>query len=135
MIKARLNQIFPFLFLAIAALSSMILLYSYFFHDNSIYSNTQISGFLLIQVTALLVFVGYSFTVSFAIFKLITFILPLPVGEQEKEPRIYTIQLDEKYLSGALLLKTNREMEETKMEKSQPDSKKKKVQLSKRNPW
>ena len=109
MLKARLTQIFPFFSKAIPAIRLIprhtnYVVYDYLI-DNSIAGTPEFS---LISVTAFLIFVRYSFTVSFAIFKLINFILPLPVTEQEKEPCIYTFQPDKKYLSGALLLKTNR---------------------------
>lgn len=54
-------------------------------------------AFFLIQLKAMVIVVAYSFTVSFAIFKLIAFILPLRVSEEEEELGLDATQHDEKY--------------------------------------
>ena len=42
--------------------------------------------------------VGYSFTVSFLIFKFINFIVPLRVSDTEEEAGLDSTQHDEKYM-------------------------------------
>jgi ammonium transporter, Amt family len=62
--------------------------------------------FFLIQLKATGCAVGYSFVVSFAIFKFINFIVPLRVTDQEEEEGLDASQHDEKYLQGTILVTT-----------------------------
>lgn len=62
-------------------------------------------GQFLIQVKGMLVAVVYSFVVSFLIFKLVDFIAPLRVTEEEEEEGLDATQHDEKYVQGTLLVK------------------------------
>lgn len=62
--------------------------------DGLFYGNP---AFFLIQLKAMLIVVAYSFTVSFIIFKFISFILPLRVSEEEEELGLDATQHDEKY--------------------------------------
>src|SRR6201996_5687902 len=63
-------------------------------------------SFFLIQLKAMVIAVVYSFTVSFAIFKVINFIVPLRVSEEEEEEGLDASQHDEKYTQGTLLVAT-----------------------------
>ncbi len=67
------------------------------------------ASFFWIQTKAMLIAVGYSFTVSFLIFKFINFILPLRVSEREEEIGLDASQHNEKYMQGTLLVQ-NREL-------------------------
>jgi Amt family ammonium transporter len=62
--------------------------------DGLFYGNP---AFFLIQLKAMLIAVAYSFTVSYIIFKFISFILPLRVSEEEEELGLDATQHDEKY--------------------------------------
>ena len=62
--------------------------------DGLFYGN---ASFFLIQLKAMIIVVVYSFTVSYIIFKLIAFILPLRVSEEEEELGLDATQHDEKY--------------------------------------
>ena len=62
--------------------------------DGLFYGNPT---FFFIQLKAMLIVVAYSFTVSFVIFKLISFLLPLRVSEEEEELGLDDTQHDEKY--------------------------------------
>ena len=62
--------------------------------DGLFYGNPT---FFFIQLKAMLIVVAYSFTVSFVIFKLISFLLPLRVSEEEEELGLDATQHDEKY--------------------------------------
>jgi Amt family ammonium transporter len=62
--------------------------------DGLFYGGT---AFFLTQLKALLIVVGYSFAVSFLIFKFIGFILPLRVSTEEEELGLDATQHDEKY--------------------------------------
>ena len=62
--------------------------------DGLFYGNPAI---FLIQLKAMLIVVAYSFTVSYIIFKFISFILPLRVSEEEEELGLDATQHDEKY--------------------------------------
>jgi Amt family ammonium transporter len=55
------------------------------------------AAFFLTQLKALVIVVGYSFTVSFIIFKFINFILPLRVSSEEEEIGLDATQHNEKY--------------------------------------
>src|SRR5690242_18375853 len=70
------------------------------------------SAFFFTQVKAMAIAVGYSFTVSFAIFKFINYILPLRVSSEEEEMGLDASQHDEKYLQGTLLVHNNGQMKE-----------------------
>ena len=50
--------------------------------------------------------VGYSFVVSYAIFKFINFIVPLRVSNKEEEEGLDASQHNEKYVQGTLLVTT-----------------------------
>jgi Amt family ammonium transporter len=61
-------------------------------------------SFFFIQLKAMLIVAVYAFTVSFAIFKFINFILPIRVTSEEEEEGLDSSQHDEKYLQGTLLV-------------------------------
>jgi ammonium transporter, Amt family len=63
--------------------------------------------FFLTQLKAMALVAGYSFAVSFGIFKFINFILPLRVTEAEEEEGLDASQHDEKYSQGTLLVHQN----------------------------
>ncbi len=63
-------------------------------NDGLFYGNP---AFFLTQLKAMVIVVAYSFTVSYGIFKLIAFILPLRVSEEEEELGLDATQHDEKY--------------------------------------
>ena len=67
-----------------------------------------IRHFFFTQFKAMAIVVGYSFTVSFLIFKFINFILPLRVTSEEEELGLDASQHDEKYLQGTLLVNSVR---------------------------
>ncbi|MDP4263764.1 MAG: ammonium transporter [Bacteroidota bacterium] len=69
-------------------------------------------AFFLTQLKAMAVAVGYSFTVSFLIFKFINFILPLRVSSQEELEGLDASQHNEKYLQGTLLVHNNGSIKE-----------------------
>ncbi len=64
-------------------------------------------GFFFTQLKAMLISAGYSFTVSFLIFKFINFVLPLRVSAEEEEIGLDASQHNEKYLQGTLIVHTN----------------------------
>lgn len=59
------------------------------------------------QLIGMVIVVGYSFIVSFGIFKFINFILPLRVSPDEEEMGLDASQHDEKYVQGTLLVKNS----------------------------
>ncbi|MEO8582237.1 MAG: ammonium transporter [Flavitalea sp.] len=61
-------------------------------------------AFFFIQLKAMLMVAVYAFTVSFAIFKFINFMLPIRVSSEEEEVGLDSSQHDEKYLQGTLLI-------------------------------
>jgi ammonium transporter, Amt family len=63
-------------------------------------------SFFLTQLKAMACAVGYSFVVSFIIFKFINFIMPLRVSDKDEEEGLDSSQHDEKYLQGTLLVST-----------------------------
>jgi Amt family ammonium transporter len=71
-------------------------------NDGLFYGN---AAFFLTQLKAMGVAVAYSFSVSFAIFKFINFILPLRVSSEEEEIGLDATQHDEEYVQGTLLLR------------------------------
>ncbi len=62
--------------------------------DGLLYGN---GAFFFTQVKALVIVVGYSFVVSFAIFKFIDLVLPLRVSSEEEEQGLDASQHNEKY--------------------------------------
>jgi ammonium transporter, Amt family len=86
-------------------------------NDGLFYGN---AAFFLTQVKAMLIVVGYSFVVSYGIFKFINFILPLRVSSEEEHLGLDATQHNEKYLQGTLLVhsngKTNGKLKEELME-------------------
>ena len=77
--------------------------------DGAFYGNP---GFLWIQFKAMACAVGYSFVVSWLIFKFINLILPLRVTQEEEEMGLDASQHNEKYLQGTLLVHNNGVVEE-----------------------
>ena len=77
--------------------------------DGLFYGN---ASFFFTQVKALSIAVGYSFVVSFLIFKFINLILPLRVSSDDEEIGLDFSQHNEKYLQGTLLVTTNGKMKE-----------------------
>jgi len=69
-------------------------------------------SFFLTQAKAMAIAVGYSFGVSFLIFKFINFVLPLRVSSEEEEIGLDATQHNEKYMQGTLLIHNNGKMEE-----------------------
>jgi Amt family ammonium transporter len=74
------------------------------------------AGFFFTQLKAMLIAVVYSFTVSFGIFKLVNFIVPLRVSEEEEEEGLDASQHDEKYTQGTLLVATPEGLKEQEIE-------------------
>lgn len=72
-------------------------------NDGLAYGN---AAFFLTQLKAMACAVGYSFVVSFLIFKLINFIVPLRVSDEDEEAGLDASQHDEKYVQGTLLVAT-----------------------------
>lgn len=68
--------------------------------------------FFFTQLKALTIAVGYSFIVSYLIFKLINYVLPLRVSSEEEEIGLDATQHNEKYLQGHLLVHNDGKMEE-----------------------
>jgi len=69
-------------------------------------------SFFLIQAKAMAIAVGYSFGVSFLIFKFINFVLPLRVSSEEEEIGLDATQHNEKYMQGTLLIHNNGQLDE-----------------------
>lgn len=63
-------------------------------------------AFFLTQLKAMAIAVVYSFSVSFLIFKLINFIVPIRVSDKEEEEGLDATQHNEKYVQGTLLIAT-----------------------------
>ncbi|TMI68322.1 MAG: ammonium transporter [Bacteroidetes bacterium] len=72
--------------------------------DGLFYGGT---AFFLTQAKAMAIAVGYSFGVSFAIFKFINWIIPMRVSSEDEEIGLDASQHDEKYLQGTLLVHNN----------------------------
>src|SRR5688572_1748557 len=68
--------------------------------------------FFFTQVKALGIVVGYSFIMSYGIFKLINLINPIRVSVEEEELGLDETQHNEKYLQGTLLVSDNGHMKE-----------------------
>jgi len=73
-------------------------------NDGLFYGN---AAFFFVQLKAMLIAVGYSFAMSFVIFKFINFILPLRVTAEEEEIGLDATQHNEKYIQGTLLVEHN----------------------------
>jgi ammonium transporter, Amt family len=69
--------------------------------DGLLYGGT---AFFFTQLKGMLIVVAYSFTVSFAIFKFINFILPIRVSQEEEELGLDASQHNENYTQGTLLV-------------------------------
>ena len=63
-------------------------------------------SFFVTQLKAMGCAVGYSFIVSFVIFKFINFIVPIRVSNKEEEEGLDASQHNEKYVQGTLLVST-----------------------------
>lgn len=79
---------------------------------NKAVNSLVLDGQFLIQLKGMALAVGYSFIVSFLIFKFINFILPLRVTAEEEEEGLDASQHDEKYVQGTLLVKNGTLVEE-----------------------
>ena len=75
--------------------------------DGLAYGNPE---FFFTQVKALSIVVGYSFAMSYGIFKFINFILPLRVTTEEEELGLDESQHNEKYMQGTLLVQDSETM-------------------------
>ncbi|MBK5270058.1 MAG: ammonium transporter, partial [Bacteroidia bacterium] len=73
-------------------------------NDGLFYGNP---AFFLTQLKAMAIAVGYSFGVSFLIFKFINFILPIRVSSEDEEIGLDASQHNEKYLQGTLLVRSH----------------------------
>ena len=78
--------------------------------DGLFYGN---ASFFFTQLKALGIVIAYSFTVSFAIFKFINFVLPLRVSSEEEEIGLDATQHNEKYVQGTLIIEESGRYEET----------------------
>jgi ammonium transporter, Amt family len=76
------------------------------------------SAFFFTQLKALGIVVGYSFVMSYGIFKFINFILPLRVSSEEELLGLDASQHDEKYMQGTLLVPVNGELKEEFIDES-----------------
>lgn len=81
-------------------------------NDGLAYGNP---AFLLTQLKAMACAVGYSFIVSFLIFKLINFIVPLRVSDEDEAAGLDESQHDEKYVQGTLLVATPEGLQEKEL--------------------
>jgi Amt family ammonium transporter len=72
-------------------------------------------SFFFIQVKAMAIAVGYSFVVSYGIFKFVNFIVPLRVSQEEEEEGLDASQHDEKYTQGTLLVATPEGLKEREL--------------------
>ncbi len=79
-------------------------------NDGLFYGN---AAFFFTQLKAMSITVIYSFTVSFAIFKFINFVLPMRVTSEEEELGLDATQHNENYVQGTLLLRQNGSAKET----------------------
>jgi len=82
-------------------------------NDGLFYGN---AAFFFTQVKAMAIAVGYSFGVSFIIFKFINFILPIRVSSEDEELGLDATQHNEKYLQGTLLVHNNGTLKESLIE-------------------
>ena len=81
--------------------------------DGLFYGNP---AFFFIQLKGLAIVVAYSFTMSFAIFKFINFILPIRVTKQDELLGLDESQHNENYTQGTLLVKNGDLFKETLVE-------------------
>ena len=81
--------------------------------DGLFYGGTS---FFLTQLKGLSIVVAYSFTMSFAIFKFINFILPIRVSHAEELVGLDASQHNENYSQGTLLVLSEGEIKETLIE-------------------
>ncbi|MEO5943471.1 MAG: ammonium transporter [Ferruginibacter sp.] len=81
--------------------------------DGLFYGGT---AFFLTQMKGLAIVVAYSFTMSFAIFKFINFILPIRVSQEDELLGLDESQHNEKYTQGTLLVHTDGLLKETSIE-------------------
>ncbi len=81
-------------------------------NDGLFYGN---AAFFFTQFKAMAVAVGYSFIVSFLIFKLINFIVPLRVSKEDEEEGLDASQHNENYVQGTLLVTHNGVVKEEKV--------------------
>ncbi len=73
-------------------------------------------GFFFTQLKAMGIVAGYSFAVSYGIFKFINFVTPIRVSEKDEELGLDASQHNEKYLQGTLLVHNNGILEEKSVE-------------------
>lgn len=78
-------------------------------NDGLFYGN---AAFFFTQAKAMAIAVGYSFGVSFVIFKFINWVLPMRVSSEDEEIGLDASQHDEKYMQGTLLIHNNGKLEE-----------------------
>ncbi|MFI5188375.1 MAG: ammonium transporter [Chitinophagales bacterium] len=78
-------------------------------NDGLFYGN---AAFFFTQAKAMAIAVGYSFGVSFVIFKFINWVLPMRVSSEDEEIGLDASQHNEKYMQGTLLIHNNGKMEE-----------------------
>ena len=64
-------------------------------------------AFLFTQLKGLAIVITYSFSVSYAIFKFINWVMPMRVSKADEEVGLDASQHNEKYLQGTLLVKNN----------------------------
>jgi ammonium transporter, Amt family len=84
-------------------------------NDGLFYGN---AAFFFTQVKAMAIAVGYSFVMSYAIFKFINFLVPMRVSSEEEELGLDATQHNEAYVQGTLILTKNGEKDrEIKIEK------------------
>jgi ammonium transporter, Amt family len=81
--------------------------------DGLFYGNPS---FFFTQIKGLAIVVAYSFTMSFAIFKFINFILPIRVSQEEELLGLDASQHNENYTQGTLLVQTNGVLKEELIE-------------------
>lgn len=77
-------------------------------------------SFFLIQAKAMACAVGYSFVVSFAIFKFINYIVPIRVSDREELEGLDASQHNEKYVQGTLLVANRDGLIEEEVEVEDP---------------
>ncbi|WP_126973458.1 ammonium transporter [Gynurincola endophyticus] len=73
-------------------------------------------GFFWTQVKGMLISVGFSFVMSYLIFKFINFILPLRVSSHEEDLGLDTTQHNEKYIQGTLLVTSGEDSYEEELD-------------------
>ncbi|MGB4771501.1 MAG: ammonium transporter [Chitinophagaceae bacterium] len=84
-------------------------------NDGLFYGN---AAFFFTQLKAMAITVGYSFVVSYAIFKFINFVIPMRVSSEDEERGLDASQHNESYVQGTLILKKKGEKDtEIRIEK------------------